>query len=101
MNTQQARALLDVLAMEGNVIERWDAIKALCELWGVPIVINDYYNAPSETATIQALARHVIEAYEPSANPLDTIFVCEKCGANKVHYRLYGYRCPNRCEDEL
>lgn len=29
------------------------------------------------------------------------VFICEKCGANKVHYRLYGYRCPNHCEDEL
>lgn len=34
-------------------------------------------------------------------NDLQSVFTCEKCGANKVHYRLYGYRCPNRCEDEL
>jgi DnaJ-class molecular chaperone len=31
---------------------------------------------------------------------LASVFTCKKCGAKKVHYRLYGYKCPHRCEDE-
>lgn len=42
-----------------------------------------------------------LNAMGRAMNDLQSVFACEKCGAKKVHYRKWGYRCPNRCEDEL
>lgn len=58
---RRGKLLLDVLAMDSNVIERWNAIKQLCENWGVPIVMHELGHAPTEMGTIQALAKHCLE----------------------------------------
>ena len=31
---------------------------------------------------------------------LEDVFTCKHCGAKKVHYRKWGYKCPHRCDDK-
>ena len=61
-------------------------------------LINEF-NLNRDTEFIEWTVRGLTEWRELEAD-LKSIFVCQKCGANKVHYRLFGYKCPHRCEDK-
>lgn len=68
-------------------------------------LLSEISRMPDFDEDIQPVTMQEVEAIEASyqaaeAELLEKYFTCKHCGSPKAHYRKWGYRCPNRCEDE-